>query len=341
MNGRETLNACMNMEPADKVPVFLFDLSLGADILDIPTPDIYRSGFNGKLGGKCILALQEYLGHDAVSGSYQSIDVKAFGGEMAYPERGIPYMTKAPFKDADDLYRHDGHEIADHVQGSIESFTVIRSRKDIGLLMNIPAPMSTAMVMRGLERFLMDLILEPKYSHDLISFGSDVMRTSIECVSQNVELDAVLLTAAYDNLDMVGSDALREFSFPGLKDSERFIHDLGLPIMFHPHGGFTADLTGEMILDEMIDMKFDCFYYGETIDPVKMLDHASKKCSLCGGIDTFTTIYIGPDERVEKDVSDYLECFNGNFVFSPSCSVDRGLSLKRLKIMTDTVKAAR
>ena len=339
MNPRETFNACMMMEPADRVPVFLFDLSLGMDALDVPTTDVFPGGrFNGKLGGKCILALQEYLGQDAVVGTYRSIDVTAFGGEMAFPERGIPYIKRSPFKDADDLFRYDATDIADHMQDSVDSFRTIReARPDLGLLMNIPAAMSTAMVLRGLENFLMDLSLDPGYSHKLISFAADVSRTSVDVMSQRVDLDAVLLTAAYDNLDMVGQDMLREFSFPWLKRSEKHIHGLGIPIMFHPHGGLTENADSEKILDEMIGMGFDCFYYGETIDPKIMLAHAEDRCSLCGGIDTFTTIYIGPDERVMDDVSHYLKHFDGNYIFSPSCSVDRKLSLPRLKIMMDTV----
>ena len=339
MDRRETFNACMMMEPADRVPVFLFDLSLGMDVLDIPTADVFPGGrFNGKLGGKCILALQEYLGQDAVIGTYRSIDVAAFGGEMAFPERGIPYIKRSPFKDACDLLKYDAADIADHMQDSADSFCTIReTRPDLGLLMNIPAAMSTAMVLRGLENFLMDLSMDPGYSHELISFAADVSRISVDVMSQRVDLDAVLLTAAYDNLDMVGQDMLREFSFPWLKMSEKHIHGLGIPIMFHPHGGLTNDIGSEMILDEMIGMGFDCFYYGETIDPKIMLAHAQGKCSLCGGIDTFTTIYLGPDERVRDDVSRYLKHFEGNYIFSPSCSVDRKLSLPRLKIMMDTI----
>jgi Uroporphyrinogen-III decarboxylase len=339
MNRRETFNACMMMEPADRVPVFLFDLSLGMDVLDVLTTDVFPNGkFNGKLGGKCILALQEYLGQDAVIGTYRSIDVTAFGGEMAFPERGIPYIKRSPFKDADDLYKYNAIDIADHMQDSVDSFYTIReARPDLGLLMNIPAAMSTAMVLRGLENFLMDLSLEPRYSHELISFAADVSRISVEVMSQRVDLDAVLLTAAYDNLDMVGQDMLREFSFPWLKASEKHIHGLGIPIMFHPHGGLTDNVDSERVLDEMIDVGFDSFYYGEMIDPDVMLAHTEGKCSLCGGIDTFTTIYLGPDERVRDDVSRYLKHFDGNYIFSPSCSVDRKLSLPRLKIMMDTV----
>ena len=340
MNSRELLNTVLRMEEAERVPIFLFDLSLGMDALDIPTTDIYSSGYDGKLAGKCVLALQKYLGHDIVAGSYQSTDIRAFGGEMFYPEKGIPYATKAPFKNPDDLYRYRGVDIADYMQGSVDSFSTIRSsRPDLGLMMNIPVPFSMAVMMRGLEPMLMDLLLEPDYCNDVIAFGKDVTLTSIETVMASADMDAVLLTGSSDNLDLLGFDALRNFSYPGLKSAVKFVHDRDVPIMFHPHGGFTNDNDSEKVLDEMMGMGMECFYYGEAIDSVKMKNHAKGKCALCGGVDTFTTIYLGPDERVKKDVSEYMKIHDNNYIFTASCSVDRGLSLNRMKMMTDAVRS--
>ena len=340
MDSRGLLNAVLRKEDAERTPVFLFDLSLGMDAMNIPTTDIYGSGYNGELAAKCILALQKQLGHDIVAGSYQSMDIRAFGGEMEYPERGIPHAKKFPFADPMKMYRYEGTEIEDHLQGSSDSFSYIRSSKpDLGLMMNIPAPFSMSVMLRGLEALLMDLVLEPRYSEELIAFGKAVMHTSIEKISDSVDLDAVLMTGSSDNLDLIGQDALRRFSYPGLRDSVKFIHSRNLPIMFHPHGGFTSDADSEKVLDEMIGMGMECFYYGEAIDSVKMKEHAEGKCSLCGGPDTFTTIYLGPDERVKKDVSEYMRIHDRNYIFATSCSVDRGLSMNRMKMMVDAVRS--
>ena len=341
MNGREIFNASLRGERTSRTPVFLFDLSLGMDVLGVPTTDLYSGGFNGKLGGKCIVALQKHLKNDALAGSYQSIDITAFGGKFAYPEYGIPYIAKPAVSEIDDLYRYSPSDIREHMQGSLDSFTTVRSgAPDVGLMMNIPAPLSTAMVLRGLQTFLMDLYLEPEFSKDMISFAGDVSKNSIDVIAGNADIDGVLLTAAYDNLDMIGPDAMKEFSFPGLRASEKFIHGLGLPVMFHPHGALTSDDAATTVLDEMLDMGFDCLYYGETIDAAKIKEHADGKCALCGGIDTFTTIYLGPDERVRSDVDRYLDHFTeySGYIFSPSCSVDRGLPLRRMEKMMRTVR---
>jgi len=340
MDSRELLNAVLKREDAERTPVFLFDLSLGMDVMNIPTTDVYRSGYDGKVAGKCILALQNELGHDIVAGSYQSVDIKAFGGEMTYPEWGIPYAKKFPFANHLDLYKYEGTDIENYMQGSLDSFSTIRSsRPDLGLMMNIPAPFSMSVMFRGLEPMLMDLVLEPGYSKELVAFGEDVMHTSIGVISNAVDLDAILMTGSSDNLDLIGQDALRKFAYPGLKSSVKFVHSCDLPIMFHPHGGLTADEDSEKVLDETLGMGMECLYYGEAIDSEKMKRHAEGKCSLCGGADTFTTIYLGPDERVKKDVSEYMRIHDHDYIFAASCSVDRGLSLNRMKMMVDAVRS--
>ncbi|WP_049796330.1 uroporphyrinogen decarboxylase family protein [Methanomassiliicoccus luminyensis] len=342
MNSRELFRSHMMSEDAGKRPIFLFDLSLGMDVLNVPTPTVYPQGrLDGELGGRSILALQRHLGHDAVVGSYQSIDFAAFGGKKEFPERGIPYVSKAPFEDATSLYRHDPSEIEGFMGGTKASFSTVRKgAPDVALLMNIPAPMSTAVPLRGLQTFLMDLYLDPGLARDLIRFGGEVSKITIEGVSAETDLDAVLLTAAFDNIDLIGPDALRSFSFGELRGSMSNIRKLGLPIVFHPHSVFTSDEAGAQILSEMIGMGVDCLYYGESNDPGKMVSLIDGKCSIMGGIDTFTTICLGPDDRVARDVNDCLGHFDDvSYIFTCSCSVDRGLPLGRMKLMADAVRS--
>ena len=63
------------------------------------------------------------------------------------------------------------------------------------------------------------------------------------------------------------------------------------------------------------------------------------RCSMMGGIDTYSAIYLGPDERVIKDTEDVLEQTEGaDYMFTCSCSVDAYLDRNRLKLMMDTVR---
>ena len=116
------------------------------------------------------------------------------------------------------------------------------------------------------------------------------------------------------------------------------IKEYGLPVLFHPHGTLTSG-NGIDALDRFIDIGYECIYYGEGIDQRKMSDLTRGRCSIMGGIDTASTIYLGPDERVVKDTAKVIDDADGSdFIFTCSCSVDAGLNKDRLKLMVDTVK---
>ena len=61
--------------------------------------------------------------------------------------------------------------------------------------------------------------------------------------------------------------------------------------------------------------------------------------TMMGGVDPATTISLGSDERVRKDTMDVLEAMQDkDFIYSCSCSVDRGLDPHRMELMMSLVK---
>ena len=58
-----------------------------------------------------------------------------------------------------------------------------------------------------------------------------------------------------------------------------------------------------------------------------------------GGIDTFTTIYLGNNDRVIADTKDVIDAMtDSHFIFTCSCSVDGDLDIDKMRLMIDTVK---
>ena len=111
-----------------------------------------------------------------------------------------------------------------------------------------------------------------------------------------------------------------------------------VPVIFHPHGSL-SDGTGTESLDRFIDVGFECIYYGENCDHEKMRSLTEGRTSVMGGIDTSQTIFLGNDERIVKDTEAVLDGSEGHdYMFSCSCSIDRGLDPGKLKLMADTVR---
>jgi len=337
MNSRESFCSSLRGERPERMPVFLYDLSLGIDVLNVPSADIFKGcGLDGIKAGKAILALQKELKHDAAAGCYRAIDQSVFGGSIECKEHGIPVLVKKPFEDPFRLYGVAPEDMEGRMDETVRSYQTVRSGSDIGMTLNMVSPFSAAASMRGLETFLMDLCIEKEYVGDMLQFENDLFYVMFDEL-KDVDADALLLAAPYDNVDMIDADMM-DSALRSLRIVSKASHAEGIPLMLHPHGSFTSE-HGKGSLEELLLLPVDCLYYGESNDHSKMRKMVKRRCVLAGGIDTFTTIYLGPDERVRNDVNDVMSSVKDeNFIFTCSCSVDRGLSLERMKIMMDAVR---
>ena len=340
MNGRERFRAVLESEETERIPTFLFDLSLGMDVLNIPTSEIFgQNRYDGRKSAAAISALQRYLGHDIAVGSYRTIDNSIFGGKITVPEYGSPYVSKKPFSEHFELYDVQPEDLCGRMDDVKLSYSALRSSTpDMGIMKMMMTPFSMAATMRGLEPFLMDLHIDESFVNDLMAFEEEVFRIVVEEMI-DLDTDATILVAPYDDSDMLGPDLMEKTVFPGMRDSIRETRRDGLPVMFHHHGSFVSK-HGQDALRDILSLRPDCFYYGEENDHSIMSEETTGKCPVAGGVDTFTTIYLGPNERVAEDVNDVLQKMkNKNFIFSCSCSVDRGLSLERMEVMMNAVRS--
>lgn len=341
MDQRENFVSRLTGEASERTPMFLFDTTLGMEVAGYRTPEVFAGGFDGEKSARSIIALQRRLGHDAVIGSVMAVDGRTFGSEVVYPDLRPPYVKSPAFRKRSDLYRHSPSE-ADNgsLKEVVRSYDLVRRHAaDVAIFYHIPSPFSLSALFRGLEPLLLDVLLEPDFIRDLVRFCSEVIEISMDVALAASDVDAVLISGAYDNVDILGPEVFADISMGCLMPQLRKVESFGLPCAFHPHSALSEDFN-RASLDLMLDSPIDCLYYGEGNDAMKLLDACHGKVTLMGGIDTFTTIYLGPDERVLTDTMNHMDLMRGEaHIFSCSCSVDRGLPLDRMKLMADTVRA--
>lgn len=172
-----------------------------------------------------------------------------------------------------------------------------------------------------------------------MAFSSGCCNVLAERHVKETGSDCSIIPGAYDNVDLIGVETVRDICLPPLKDIIAILHDGGMPIIFHPHGEFTKE-PGTGTLEDFSEAGFDCIYYGENCDHRKMCQITDGRVSVMGGIDTAVIIFMGPDERVRTDTENVLSETDGyNFIYSCSCSIDRNLDKNRPRIMMDTVRA--
>lgn len=338
MADRSNYMAAICGEPHSSVPLYLFDVTLGMEVADIDTDSIFSNGFDGILSARSLLALHRLLDTDAVNGSVMWLDARLFGGRVCHPRKGIPHIVEPALRtDPSRLYGLDPcAPIGRFSDGQIASYRAVREGCDAALVHHVPSPFGQSASMRGLEQLLMDLMLEEGYVNDLLAFSYDVVSALSEAVLKEVEADVSLISGAYDNIDIVGKDMLDRFSTPMLSRLVRLLGE-DTRTCFHPHGVLSSPGSSGLLRDYE-RMGIDNLYYGENNDPLAIHSEIPN-ISLTGGIDTYTTIALGDGERVEKDTIGHLDMMDGiDYVFSCSCSVDRGLPLERMRTMASAVR---
>ncbi len=57
------------------------------------------------------------------------------------------------------------------------------------------------------------------------------------------------------------------------------------------------------------------------------------------GVDSFTTIFLGNEERIRDDVNSFADAFKGMpCIMSCSCSVESFLPMDKMKVMVDCTR---
>lgn len=340
---RDNFASCLNMGMHGYTPTFIFDTSFGMGILDEPVSGIYRDGFDSELSARSISAGRRYLGHDGMTGAVSCGDTRIFGATVQFFEKGPPMTRKPAFSEPMALYSHSPEEMDCKITDDIsKSNTILRILEPDAFISGyVPSPFLFAAALRGLEPLLMDIVSDEGYTHDILDFSEKASCIINEKICSTDACDSVLIPGAYDNVDLVGLDSLRDLCIPGLKALRKETDRYGLPCILHPHGVMTRGI-GITALDMFLDAGYECIYYGEGNDHRMMSELAQGRCSIMGGIDTASTIYLGPDERASKDTDDVLDAVeDANFIFTCSCSVDAGLDRARLRLMMDAVRRRR
>lgn len=339
MDGRENFILAVTMEGSDGIPVFLRDLTLGLDAVGIRTTDVFGKEYDHRESARAVIGLQRMIGHDAVVGCIHTYSLEAFGGVTKYPEWGIPYLSEPPFSDPRKMDLHVPSDIDDGLlEGMRLSYELVReSVPELAVVLNVGGPVNTAGNLRGIEQFLLDTYSEPEVAEDMMEFGTEVMKVIIDKMAEHS--DVVFLAAASDNPDMLGPEGFEHFSLKHVKDVTDHSHDLGKPVIFHPHGVFSTDDRSD-ILRGSVSTGIDGFQFAESNEPKGILRITKGRCSILGGVDAFTTLLLGPAERIVRDTKRYLEVLGDeDYVLTCSCSLNRGLPIENVKTMVDAVRS--
>ncbi|MBI0584417.1 MAG: uroporphyrinogen decarboxylase family protein [Methanomassiliicoccus sp.] len=341
MTPRQRFEAALERDTPDRVPVFLRDLTLGLDVLDVPTPRVCAGRFDAELSSRAVVATQRHLDHDAVVGSIQfcGLETEMLGGRLRFPERGIPTIERPPFIAPEDVDRAELPDpLTDEPMANVVRAHEITSRrigKEVAVLGNIEGAVTKAGLLRGLEAFLMDLLTDRGLAEKSIEFAARLGEDLAGALASHGADCALFVAAASDNPDLIGPDDFRRYSLPGLRRMVRVAEQHGLPTIFHPHGIFT-DTQFSSLVPGSIEQGIAGFQFAEGNDLALAKREWGGETCVLGGVDAFTTLLLGPEERIAAETRRCLEdCGTSGYVMMCSCSLHRGIPLGNVRTMVD------
>lgn len=336
---KDTFISCVKNEEHGYLPMFLRDLTLGMDLTGVRTTDVFTKEYDHELSAASVKAFREFCGQDAVVGCIHSaaFNVEAFGGEMKYPEYGIPVPIKHPFENISEI-PDIPLEPKGKALGAVRSYSSVRKiMPDVAVIANVEGPLTKAGTITGIDTLIMYMNDGNDILNEIISLCLDHTFAFLEALDKDGSMDCVFLASATDNPDMFGYDVYDDLVIGNLKKMVSCIHKTGYPVIFHPHGVFTTPQTADLF-DRTIGTGIDGFQFAEDNDPRKVVAMTDGKCSVLGGTNVVPTLLNSNEKEIKSETRRYIEaCKNTNHVFMCSCSLHRRAPLQSIKIMADTV----
>lgn len=342
-NGRQLFMGALSGEIPEVPPVFLRDLTLGLDETGFTTPEVCAGAYDADRSAESVLALHRRLGQDAVVGCihYVGLEIEALGGLVKYPERGIPSVVRHPFQDT-----ADPEFVILDMRRDPPFPNVARSYRLVGeglkgsaaLVCNIEGPVTKAALLRGMENLALDMFFNKDLAARYVDYATDISIEYLKVIDSQADLDCTFLASASDNPDIFGTEAFLRFTVPNLRRLRGASADLGLPTVFHPHGDLSAPENLPLV-EDIIATGVEGFQFAERNDHLALRKAFGKRIALMGGIDAFSTLLLGPVERVVKETEGFLNDFRpwDRYVFMCSCSLHRGMPLAHVDAMMDSV----
>ncbi|MEJ5378402.1 MAG: uroporphyrinogen decarboxylase family protein [bacterium] len=348
MNSRDRIMTALAGRQPDRVPIFLRDLTLGMEVAGFTTWEVCAGGPNGgyhaEKSAHAVIMSWRRFGQDCVVGSIHDLglDADALGGKTAFPSQGIPTVVRHPLEQKNRLLRAKVPQMDKdgRLPGVLKAYELVKRRigAKVAIAANLEGPVTRACLLRGTHNLARDFVKDPKFATDLIAFSTEIAISHLRHLSK-VGVDFVFLASATDGPVFIRPEFYLTYTIPNLRRIVTASSELGLGVVFHPHGNFTLERYRPLV-DAALETGIVGFQFAENCDLRVAKRLWGDRSAILGGIDIPHVLHPGPQERIREETRRCIShaAPGGGYVFMATCSIHRGDPLGHIEAM---VQAAR
>ena len=255
--------------------------------------------------------------------------IRALGPESS------PYPVEAPIKRPEDLETYvppdpEAPNALGHLEEVVERF---KGKKPI-IWIGRDAFFNPAHL-RGVEQFLMDILLNPKLVHELIEIcQAHDLRLTERAVKAGVDVVVLGDDYADKNNPLMSPKHFEEFILPGLKRAVDAAHDAGAYVIKHTDGNINP------IMDMIVDTGIDGLHPLEPAAGMNLRmtrERYGNRIALIGNVDCGPLLTWGSPDEVRTTVRECLAAAatDGAFMLSSSNSIHSSVKPENYAAMAE------
>ena len=242
--------------------------------------------------------------------------------------------------DMDDLARHrwPTTEWFDYstLPGAVAA---ARAESDTALIVMNGNPFECSWYMRGFQRMLEDMLINPDLAHAILrrvtDFLAEHFRRMLAAAGGEIDLAFTADDIAGQNGLLVSPELWRRFIMPCHVELNRVIHEFGAKVVYHSDGAVTRAVPWliEMGIDVLQALQFDA----ADMDPASLKRDFGDRLCFEGGVSVQKTLPFGTADHVRAEVCHLISTLgeSGGYILGPSHVIQAGTPPENIVAMFD------
>lgn len=265
----------------------------------------------------------DYIGFDTVMPYYSVLlEAAALGAEIDWgDELTSAYVKKVPFKKIEDIEIPPDYMSKLEIQQLLKAITLLKNRyhNEVAIIGKVMGPWTLAYHLYGVEKLVLDTILKPRETKQVIEYLSQV---SVEFAEAQFEAGAHAITwAEHVTRDLVSTKLYEEFVYPIHCRVSKKLQKTG-PLILHVCGNV------EDRFKLFKETGFSAFHMDSRNNIEIIKKESEGKIQLVGGINNPTTLMRGGPYQIMQEVNQYIK-YNLKMI-GPECAIQTNVPMKNL-----------